>query len=283
MKLYRYAHGAIVEREGRWHRVEEPWDVLMASEGLAEALAPALRGPAVSAPSGRPLAPLGSAQEVWAAGVTYLRSREARMEESSAAGGADCYRKVYDAARPELFFKSTPSRCSGPGDPVRIRADATWNVPEPELALLLSPRGRILGYTIGNDMSSRDIEGENPLYLPQAKVYDQSCALGPCVLVGEDALPVGAGIRVGIARGGATLFTGETSVSRIKRPLRELAAWLYRDNSFPHGCVLLTGTGIVPPDGVTLQPDDRVSIAIDGIGALENHVVRAAQASGARA
>ena len=217
------------------------------------------------------LAPIGS-QEVWAAGVTYHRSRDARMEESESAGGGDFYDRVYHAERPELFFKATPHRVVGPGGKVAIRSDAKWSVPEPELALLISPRGKIIGYTVGNDMSSRDIEGENPLYLPQAKVYDRSCALGPCVLLGSDPLPRSTEIRLEILRGGKSAFSGRTTLNELRRDPQMLVDYLYRDNSFPRGCFLLTGTGIVPPDTFTLAYGDEIRITIDGIGTLMNAV-----------
>jgi 2-dehydro-3-deoxy-D-arabinonate dehydratase len=211
-------------------------------------------------------------QEVWAAGVTYKRSQEARERES--VGAARFYDLVYSAARPELFFKATAARVVGPGDRVRVRRDSKWSVPEPELALVVSPRLQIVGYTIGNDMSARDIEGENPLYLPQAKVYDGACALGPVVtLAGAMPAPEKIGIHLSIERGGAKVFEGSTSVAQMARPLTDLVSWLGRDNRFPHGVVLLTGTGIVPPDDFTLAADDRVIIQIDGIGRLSNTVV----------
>jgi 2-dehydro-3-deoxy-D-arabinonate dehydratase len=218
------------------------------------------------------LLPPVDAQEVWAAGVTYLRSKKAREDES--AGAARFYDLVYTASRPELFFKATPDRVVGPGQPIRVRADSRWSVPEPELAVVVSPDLRIVGYTIGNDMSARDIEGENPLYLPQAKVYKQSCALGPCVTLAM-ALPPrdDVGIRLRIDRGGAVAFAGETSLARMARPLEELVDWLGRENEFPNGVILLTGTGIVPPDEFTLQAGDVVAIAIDGVGELINPVV----------
>ena len=216
-------------------------------------------------------APLQS-QEVWAAGVTYLRSRTARMEESKDAGGGSFYDRVYDAERPELFFKSTPHRVAAPNSAVRIRADGKWNVPEPELTLAINSAGKIFGFTIGNDMSSRDIEGENPLYLPQAKVYDRSAALGPCIVI-TDTLPgLDTAIAIEIRRRGTVAFTGETTVGRIKRPLPSLAEWLFRENSFPHGCFLMTGTGIVPPDEFTLKSGDEIRITIPPVGTLINHV-----------
>ena len=218
------------------------------------------------------LAPIDR-QEVWAAGVTYKRSKVARMEESQ--GAARFYDLVYEAARPELFFKANPHRVSGPGQPVRIRADATWNVPEPELALVLNSRMRLVGFTIGNDMSSRDIEGENPLYLPQAKVYNACCGLGPWITL-ADAMPPRdeIGIQLAVKRGGKVTFHGETSIEQMARTFEDLIGWLARDNSFPSGVFLLTGTGIVPKDEFTLQAGDTVEISIDGIGTLANPVVQ---------
>ncbi|MCC2668173.1 MAG: fumarylacetoacetate hydrolase family protein [Armatimonadetes bacterium] len=218
------------------------------------------------------LAPL-DLQEVWAAGVTYQRSKVARMEES--VGGGSFYDRVYDAARPEIFLKATPSRVSPPGGPVRIRKDALWNVPEPELALLFTPRGKLVGYSIGNDMSSRDIEGENPLYLPQAKVYNQSAALGPVIWLEGTAEPRRLfDITLTIERAGAVAFTGTTNTNQMKRGYGELIDWLLRDNDLSHGGFLMTGTGIVPPDEFTLAPGDVVSIEIEGIGVLRNTVVQ---------
>ena len=211
-------------------------------------------------------------QEVWAAGVTYLRSKTARMEESEFS--ANAYDRVYAAERPELFFKSLPEKVVPGGEPVGIRHDAKWNVPEPELALVLNSRGKIVGCTIGNDMSSRDIEGENLLYLPQAKTYDRSCALGPWITVGaSEAEAREWRIGMGILRGGKRVFEGETSVSQIKRSFEELAGFLFRCQKFPHGAVLLTGTGIVPPDGFSLAEGDVVEIEVSGIGTLRNKVV----------
>ena len=219
------------------------------------------------------LAPIG-AQEVWAAGVTYERSREARVEESSDAGGGSFYDRVYDAERPELFLKATPHRVVGPGGAVRIRGDSQWNVPEPELTLAVSAAGTIFGYTIGNDMSSRDIEGENPLYLPQAKTYAGSAALGPRLVVTAELPPPDTTIAMEIERDGQIVFTGSTGIARIRRPLPSLVEWLFRDNEFPHGCYLMTGTGIVPADDFTLEVGDEVRITIDAVGTLVNHVAR---------
>ena len=216
------------------------------------------------------LAPV-DAQDVWAAGVTYERSRAARQEE--AADGGDIYARVYAAERPELFFKAQGERVVGPLDAVGIRADAAWSVPEPELTLLLNPALEVVGYTAGNDMSSRDIEGANPLYLPQAKVYNRSCALGPGVaLVPLTAWP-DAAIRVAIARGGAEVFADSVHTERIHRTLAELVEYLGRSSSYPDGAALLTGTGIVPPSSFALQPGDVVTVTVDGVGALVNTVV----------
>jgi 2-dehydro-3-deoxy-D-arabinonate dehydratase len=214
-------------------------------------------------------------QEVWAAGVTYKRSREARERES--VGAARFYDLVYTAARPELFFKATPQRVVGPGGVVRVRRDSRWSVPEPELALVISPKLKLVGYTIGNDMSARDIEGENPLYLPQAKVYDHSCALGPVVTLASAMPPMAqVTIRLTIERGGNKAFEATTSPGAMARTFDDLIDWLGRDNSFPHGAVLLTGTGIVPPDDFTLRAADRVIIDITGIGQLTNVVEQVA-------
>jgi 2-dehydro-3-deoxy-D-arabinonate dehydratase len=218
------------------------------------------------------LAPIDR-QEVWAAGVTYKRSQIARMEESES--GASHYDKVYSAPRPELFFKGTSTRVSGPGEPVRVRSDSRWSVPEPEFTLVLNPEMQIVGYTIGNDMSARDIEGENPLYLPQAKVYRQCCGLGPVVRLATEPLDLaGTSIVLTISRGGKQAFRGETTLGQLNRKLPELAEWLGKENEFPTGAFLLTGTGIIPPDDFTLENGDSVSIEVTGIGVLTNPVVK---------
>jgi 2-dehydro-3-deoxy-D-arabinonate dehydratase len=210
-------------------------------------------------------------QEVWAVGVTYLRSKKARMEESDFS--ANAYDKVYDAPRPELFFKSMPYKVVPPRGHVGIRKDARWNVPEPELALVFNSRAQLVGFTIGNDMSSRDIEGENLLYLPQAKIYDGSCSVGPCITVGSTEADARSWtIRIDIERAGQTVFQGQVAAGQIKRSFSELADYLFRSQTFPHGAVLLTGTGIVPPDTFTLHRDDQIRIQISGIGTLENTV-----------
>jgi 2-dehydro-3-deoxy-D-arabinonate dehydratase len=216
-------------------------------------------------------APIGQ-QEVWAAGVTYYRSRDARMEESRAAGGDDLYARVYEAERPELFFKSTAHRVVGHGGRVRLRADSKWNVPEPELVLAVNSSGRIFGFTIGNDMSSRDIEGENPLYLPQAKMYDGSCALGPGILLCYDVPGPDTTSRMTIARAGRAVFEGDTSLAQLKRRPDELVSYLFRDNRFPSGVFLMTGTGIVPASDFTLASGDQIQIEISNLGQLQNTV-----------
>ncbi len=274
MILYRTRERLALEHEGRFYPVpENSLDALLLVDDLARHLAEVIRrGPETSSvdPSVA-LPPIGS-QEVWAAGVTYLRSRAARMAESQVAGGGDFYDRVYSADRPELFFKCMPHKVVGPGGPVGLRSDAHWSVPEPELVLVINPRKQIIGYTIGNDMSSRDIEGQNPLYLPQAKIYDRSCAIGPGILVRNEPLSPGTKITISIERGGITAFSGETSLSQMKRRPDELVDFLYRDQTFPCGCFLFTGTGIVPPDSFSLQGGDVIRIGIEGIGFLRNPV-----------
>jgi 2-dehydro-3-deoxy-D-arabinonate dehydratase len=228
-------------------------------------------GEAIDANDVTLLAPI-DAQEVWACGVTYRRSRDARMEESTQK---DVYDLVYDAQRPELFLKATPRRVSGPGEAVAIRSDSTWDVPEPELALVINRHREIVGYTVGNDMSSRSIEGENPLYLPQAKIYTASTGLGPVIaLTGEIADPHALKIELAIERDGTEHFRGETSTDQIHRTFEDLVSYLHRGNDFPEGAVLLTGTGIIPPDVFTLADGDVVHITIEGIGTLTNPVTR---------
>ena len=273
MKLSRLANAVLVEHEGRSYLVHEPWDALMNRQALIGWLEHELSTmPVTQDATGFPvLAPVVS-QEVWAAGVTYFRSRTARIEESQVAGGGSFYDRVYNADRPELFFKAAPWRVRASGESVRIRADSRWNVPEPELALYVNARAEIIGYTIGNDVSSRDIEGENPLYLPQAKTYDGSCALGPSVLLTDEPLGADTSIDLRIERGGAIVHEGATTLAQMRRTPEELVRWLFRETSFPHGVVLLTGTGVIPPDTFTLQSGDRVSITIPPIGTLVNAV-----------
>jgi 2-dehydro-3-deoxy-D-arabinonate dehydratase len=277
--LYRQAGRLVVEKDGQFYPLHQhTLDQLFAKPDLYGFLELAIgTNGAVPAPDPQKLGSLGllapiGEQEVWAAGVTYFRSRTARMEESKDAGGGSFYDRVYTAERPELFFKAMPYKVVGHGAQVRIRKDAAWSVPEPELALCVSPAGRIVGYTVGNDMSSRDIEGQNLLYLPQAKIWDGSCALGPGILLTPDPLPAETRIRIVIERGGETIFAGETSLKEMKRRPEELVEYLFRDQTFPHGCFLLTGTGIVPPDHFTLHSGDSIAITIDGIGTLKNEV-----------
>ena len=278
MRLYRTKKGNLLENQDKFWLFDKGWDELINRNDLYGFLANAVsRNKEVSAMEAAVLmeqdllAPIGS-QEVWAAGVTYLRSRDARMEESRESGGASFYDKVYAAERPELFFKSTASRTVGTGSKVKIRADAHWSVPEPELTLVVSPAGRIVGYTIGNDMSSRDIEGENPLYLPQAKVYSGSCALGPGILVTPSPLAHSTEIAIEILRHDRVEFAGSVELTELKRDPKTLVEYLLRDNSFPFGVFLMTGTGIVPPSTFTLASGDRIRITIEPIGTLENEV-----------
>lgn len=278
MKLYKTRKGNILEREGKWWLHEQSWDDLINRSDLHGYLDKGLtRNKELSAMEAAVLleqdllAPIGS-QEVWAAGVTYLRSRDARMEESKESGGASFYDKVYEAERPELFFKALAHRVAAHGEKVYIRRDSSWNVPEPELTLFINLRGQIQGYTIGNDMSSRSIEGENPLYLPQAKVYDRSAALGPCLFVPAAPITPTTVIRMAIRRGAEVVYRGEVAISQIKRSLTELAGWLYRESDYPAGCFLMTGTCLVPGNEFTLREGDNVDIAIDGIGTLNNTV-----------
>ena len=282
MKLYRTASGYLVEQHDRYYAGSDPssdpsWDRLVTREDLETYLEQ--RIPQLHALDAlafedieQLLLPPIVGQDVWASGVTYFRSRNARMEESKSSGGGDFYDRVYSAERPELFFKSTPQRVVGHQGKVAIRRDAAWSIPEPELTVLASPNGKIVGYTIGNDMSSRDIEGENPLYLPQAKVYDRSCALGPGILVSSAPLPVSTTISLEILRGGQPEVSGSTTLAELKRPLTTLLEYLYRENSFPQGSFLLTGTGVVPPDSFTLKQGDEIRISITGIGTLINTV-----------
>jgi 2-dehydro-3-deoxy-D-arabinonate dehydratase len=277
MKLYKTARGPVIEDSGLFYQLPEgDWDMLINRDDLENVLPAMTRRANVLKEfdsQSDPLAPIGH-QEVWAAGVTYYRSRTARIEESRSSGSGDFYDRVYSAPRPELFFKATPHRVAGPGQEVRIRRDSKWNVPEPELALAVNSRGKIIGYTIGNDMSSRDIEGENPLYLPQAKVYAQCCGLGPAIYVSSTPLENTTDIHLEILRDAKQAFKGRTDLTNMKRSPTELVEYLFRDNIFPYGCFLLTGTGVVPPDDFTLQPGDEIRITIEPIGTLMNKVTR---------
>ena len=273
MRLYRTQTSIIVELDGQFHALPQAtdWNSLFHADHLEGTLTQLVNDSGTQRlEAWNPddaLKPIVS-QEVWASGVTYLRSRDARMTE--AEDGGDCYDRVYDADRPEIFFKATPSRTVGPGEALRIRRDSTWDVPEPELTLMISSTGKIQGYTIGNDMSSRSIEGQNPLYLPQAKTYEKCAALGPSILVTADPLDPLTGIALEIRRQGQVTFTGGIAISQIKRKFEDLVAYLFAECEFPNGCFLMTGTGIVPPDHFTLQAGDEVAITIDGIGTLKN-------------
>jgi 2-dehydro-3-deoxy-D-arabinonate dehydratase len=272
VKLYRTPDGIAVDEGDSWFQARgATFDQLFDEDRPLGWLRPQLKACARVDVAGPLPAPLGR-QEVWAAGVTFERSREARMEESGRE--ADVYDRVYAAERPELFFKATPHRVVGTGGDVRIRGDSAWNVPEAELALAVNRAGSIFGYTIGNDMSSRSIEGENPLYLPQAKIHDGCCALGPCLLLSEQPLAPVTEISLRIERAGSEVFRGATRLSQMRRSAGELVEWLFRDNSFPNGCYLLTGTGIVPGNDFTLAPGDVVAITIEPIGILRNRVVQ---------
>jgi 2-dehydro-3-deoxy-D-arabinonate dehydratase len=278
MKIYKLPSGTLLNYGNQaFLGPELDWDALLANENLKDHITTASHSwEKVSSEEAEELlekgilAPMGN-QEIWAAGVTYYRSRTARMEESQDAGGADFYDKVYNADRPELFFKATASRVSAPGTAVNIRKDSTWDVPEPELTLVISPSGKIQGYTCGNDMSSRSIEGENPLYLPQAKVYAGCASIGPCLFITDKAIEETANIKLEIYREDALVFTGETALTQLKRKPQELADWLFRADTFPIGCFMMTGTGIVPDD-FTLAEGDKVRITIDEIGSLENFI-----------
>lgn len=277
MKLYKTRFGIVADYQNQFYSVPaDDWDELVNRDDLHDFL---VTTTAITPPSDEAeawtrssvLAPIGR-QEVWASGVTYLRSRNARMEESKKSGGDNFYDRVYDADRPELFFKATPERVVGPGANVRIRADSTWNVPEPELTLFITSTGKIVGYTCGNDMSSRSIEGENPLYLPQAKSYDGSAALGPCLYVPKTPIAPETQIRLEILRDEQAVFTNNIAIDQMKRQHTELVSFLFRECSFANGCYLMTGTGIVPPDSFTLRSGDEISISIEGIGTLTNVV-----------
>jgi 2-dehydro-3-deoxy-D-arabinonate dehydratase len=278
MKLYKTGRGILLQFKEDYYVLQHDWDKLINRDNLyAFLLEEYSGGKKITATEAEGLLntdllpPIGT-QEVWAAGVTYLRSRDARMEESKDTGGADCYSRVYEAERPELFFKALPHRVVGHQQNVYIRKDSTWNVPEPELALYINAAGAIQAYTIGNDMSSRSIEGENPLYLPQAKVYDKSAGLGPCLYVTEQPIPIDTGIHMTIHRNEVKMYEGNTTLKQMKRLLPELVSYLYRECDFTTGSFLMTGTCLVPPADFTLQANDVVTISIDGIGTLVNYV-----------
>ena len=273
MKLFKTTQGIIIEADGKHYLNEsQDWDGFVNRDALHSLISKELENfPKVDFDHRGMKAPIGT-QEIWAAGVTYRRSREARMEESKESGAATFYSLVYEAERPELFFKSTHYRAAGPGETVYIRKDSQWNVPEPELTLFATSSGNIVGYTVGNDMSSRDIEGENPLYLPQAKCYNRSAAIGPCLFVPEAPIDPDAMINMHIIRKGNEVFSGNISINQMKRKHVELIGYLFREMDFDQGVYLMTGTCLVPDDDFTLLPGDRINIEIDGIGSLENIV-----------
>lgn len=275
MKLYKNQQTVFLEVDQLWYQKNNcDWDKLINRKGLYAFLQNDLSNweKLINTPDLGQAAPIGN-QEVWAAGVTYLRSKVARMEEAEAGGGGgDFYDKVYDAERPELFFKATAARTVGNGDTVFIRRDSTWNVPEPELTLFCCSAGTIEGYSIGNDMSSRSIEGENPLYLPQAKTYERSAGLGPCLYVLDQPIPKTTVIQMEILRNGQQMYQDSVPISQIKRDLTELTHFLFRECNFPYGCFLMTGTCLVPDDSFTLAIGDEIRIRIDGIGELVNFV-----------
>ena len=276
MKLYKTTNGIIVEsNEGFFQTNIQNWDKFINDDSLLKKISLLLKtGDAVKknqVTESEILAPVGK-QELWACGVTYLRSKVGRQEESKLSGGADFYAKVYEADRPEVFFKANANRIVGHNEKVNIRKDSTWDVPEPELTLVVTSSGKIIGYTIGNDMSSRSIEGENPLYLPQAKTYDGCAAVGPCIYVTDEPLDTKTMIHLEIKRKNNTVFTDHIAISQMKRTLEELVSFVYRECSFPDGCLIMTGTGIVPGSEFTLQSGDEIQIAIDNIGTLINVV-----------
>ncbi len=272
MILYRTSAGSFVEHEGRYAPVPGDWDALFNRRALPAFLRAVVRSaaPLRRLPSQARLLPPIGAQEVWAAGVTYARSRTARMSESKQAGGSSFYDHIYRAHRPELFFKATPHRVVGHGGTMHLRRDSRWIVPEPELTLAINEGGRIVGYAVGNDLSCRDLEGENPLYLPQAKTFSACAAIGPGILIAEKPLSRATRISLEIRRAGRRVFRGETQLSEMRKPLARLVAYLFRDNAFPAGCFLMTGTGIVPPGRFCLRRGDEVRIAIEAIGTLTN-------------
>lgn len=274
MRLFRTLKGIAVERDNNYYLILDNWDSFINDDNLFSKVMDLISTHAPKDPSviSELLPPIGSHQELWACGVTYLRSKIGRQEESKVAGGADFYAKVYEAVRPECFFKSNPHRVVGHNSFVRIRKDSKWDVPEPELTLVVSTSGKIIGYTIGNDMSSRSIEGENPLYLPQAKTYDGCAAIGPCVYISETPFDRNNKIYLQIKRNKLIVFEDSIVITQMKRSLDELVRYVFLECSFPNGCLIMTGTGIVPPANFTLQSGDVINIMIDSIGKLTNTV-----------
>jgi 2-dehydro-3-deoxy-D-arabinonate dehydratase len=276
MKVYKTKQGIVIEKANHFFLNDiDEWDTFINDDDLFRKLNdPGLpeRYKAIEGVDETGILPPVATQELWACGVTYLRSKIGRQEESKTTGGADFYARVYEAERPEVFFKSTPHRIVGHGAKVNIRKDSTWDVPEPELTLAVTSSGKIIGYTIGNDMSSRSIEGENPLYLPQAKTYDGCAAVGPCIYITEKPLDSNTVIQLAIKRDNATVFEGSVAISQMKRTPEELVSFVYRECTFPKGCLIMTGTGIVPGNDFTLKPGDEIKISIDHIGTLVNVV-----------
>jgi len=276
VKLYKTKNGVIIEsNEGFFEAQLQDWDNFINDDNLFKTITALLSSGCgtkkESIIDSTILAPVGK-QELWACGVTYLRSKVGRQEESKLSGGADFYAKVYEAERPEVFFKATSNRIVGSGEKVKIRKDSTWDVPEPELTLVVTSSGKIIGYTIGNDMSSRSIEGDNPLYLPQAKTYDACAAVGPCIFITEQPLDSNTMILLEINRNNTTVFIDKIAISQMKRTPQELVSYVFRECSFPDGCLIMTGTGIVPGNDFTLQSGDEIKITIDNIGTLVNVV-----------
>lgn len=277
MKIYRLRSGIAIDNNGQYYAAPvTDWDHFINDDNILSKL-----NELISAGKFNKVntieesaidAPVGRGQELWACGVTYLRSKVGRQEESKASGGADFYAKVYEAERPEVFFKATPNRIVGHQQKVRIRKDSTWDVPEPELTLLVTSSGKIIGYTIGNDMSSRSIEGENPLYLPQAKTYDACAAIGPCIYITDQPLDKSTVISMEIIRNNQQVFEGRVTLEQMKRSPEELVSFVYRECSFPQGCLVMTGTGIVPVSDFTLESGDTIKISITNIGTLVNMV-----------
>lgn len=277
MKAYKLLNGIALEQNDQlYFAAGEDWNNFINDDGVLQKASSWIKSgkaePFSSLDTSALRAPIGKEQELWACGVTYLRSKIGRQEESKDSGGADFYAKVYEAERPEVFFKATPHRVVGHGEKVRIRKDSTWDVPEPELTLVVTSSGKIIGYTIGNDMSSRSIEGENPLYLPQAKTYDACAAIGPCVYITDEPIDKNTEISLTILRNNSVAFNGSITLAQMKRTPAELVSFVYREASFPFGCLIMTGTGVVPDSSFTLQSADEIQISISSIGTLVNSV-----------
>lgn len=276
MKIYKTKKGIVIESAQKFYMIDEDWDLFINNDQLIEKVKEHVESSQTISNAEAILAneilPPVASQELWACGVTYLRSKEGRQEESKDAGGGDFYARVYEAERPEVFFKATSHRIVGHLGQVRIRKDSLWDVPEPELTLMVTSSGKIIGYTIGNDMSSRSIEGENPLYLPQAKTYDGCASVGPCIYLTDKPIDQNSAIKLEIKRKSERVFYGEVLLSQMKRSPEELVSFVYRECAFPHGCLIMTGTGIVPGNDFTLKVADEIQITIDSIGTLINQV-----------